>query len=162
MNQQPAQWSDRISARSGDRGLHLNLTPSSSLSQSLYKPASQRSHSFNPNTRNYKAAGVLNGWLTSSDARNPTRARTFKDDYWIYGNSGGRITIEMRSTAFDAYLQIIDAKTGKELAFNNDGGAGFNARIRFTTKKNQNYILRATSNQKRATGFYTLSSDIIR
>ena len=51
--------------------------------------------------------------------------------------------IDMESSDFDAYLRILDS-TGKQLASNDDGGEGRNARLRFTPPRDGNYQVVAT------------------
>jgi len=51
--------------------------------------------------------------------------------------------IDLESNDFDAYLRILDSN-GKQLASDDDGGEGFNARIRFTPPKDDTYQLVAT------------------
>jgi hypothetical protein len=51
--------------------------------------------------------------------------------------------IDLESTAFDAYLRILDAN-GKQLAFNDDGGDKRNARLRFTPPRDGDYQIVAT------------------
>jgi hypothetical protein len=56
---------------------------------------------------------------------------------------GRTYLIDMESTAFDAYLRVLDSG-GKELAYNDDGGDNRNARLRFVPKKDDNYQVVAT------------------
>src|SRR5262245_34368328 len=51
--------------------------------------------------------------------------------------------IDLESNDFDAYLRILDSN-GKQLASDDDGGEGLNARIRFTPPKDDTYQLVAT------------------
>jgi hypothetical protein len=46
--------------------------------------------------------------------------------------------IDLESKDFDAYLRILDS-AGKQLASDDDGGDGRNARLRFTPPKEGNY-----------------------
>ena len=51
--------------------------------------------------------------------------------------------IDLESTEFDPFLRILDAG-GKQLAEDDDGGEGLNARIRFTAPRDGNYQIVAT------------------
>ncbi|HAA28125.1 MAG TPA: peptidase S8 [Cyanobacteria bacterium UBA8553] len=63
----------------------------------------------------------------------------------------------MNSTAFDSYLQVINANTGEIVAFNDDFG-GLNSQVTFTAQAGVDYIARATSYASGATGAYTLTT----
>jgi hypothetical protein len=56
---------------------------------------------------------------------------------------GKEYLIDMTSKVFDSVLRVLDAE-GKELAANDDGGAGNNARLGFIPKKTGKYQLVAT------------------
>jgi hypothetical protein len=58
--------------------------------------------------------------------------------------AAGDYQIDLRSTAFDAYLRVLD-KNGVELAFDDDGGEGRNSRLIFTPPAPGAYRLVATT-----------------
>jgi hypothetical protein len=68
--------------------------------------------------------------------------------------------IDLESNDFDAYLRILDS-TGKQLASDDDGGEGFNARIRFTPPKEDNYQVVATRYAS-GQGNYVLKIRVLR
>ncbi len=104
---------------------------------------------------------VVKGKLVSNDPANPTRANTFRDDHLLVNvNAGQVVKVNLKSTTFDNYLQLINAKTGAVIAQNNDFNGGKNAQISFTAQQGINYILRATSFAPNATGSYSLSSTV--
>jgi len=63
--------------------------------------------------------------------------------------------IDLESKQFDAFLRLEDA-AGKELASDDDGGEGTNARILFTAPEIGEYRIIATSFDASARGFYDL------
>ncbi len=100
---------------------------------------------------------TLNGQLAQTDAKNPTQIKKFKDDYllsWIPPNY--KIKVDLLSSEFDTYLEIIDASTGEVLNKNDDGGEGSNSQLQFTTKFGRNYLIRVTSFLNKDTGAYSL------
>ena len=103
---------------------------------------------------------TIRGQLSRFDGNNPTRNRSYKDDYLLRPSSTQRVQINMNSSAFDTYLQLIDANSGRVLAYNDDGGSGTNSQLSFTAYANRQYLVRATSYRAGATGSYSLTADI--
>jgi subtilisin family serine protease len=98
---------------------------------------------------------------------NPTDAihrqwRSFKDEYALTGlKHKQQVQINLQSSAFDAYLQLIDRDTGKIIAQNDDANSGTSdARLTFTVRRNTQYILRVTSYERGKTGRYKLQTSI--
>lgn len=130
------------------------LTTASDLSDPLVQITSQSSSTVVP-------PAVVSGTLVSNDPTNPTRANTLRDDYLLVNvNAGQVVKVNLNSTTFDNYLQLINAKTGALIAQNDDFNGGNNAQINFTAQQGINYVLRATSFTANATGSYSLSSTI--
>jgi PA14 domain/Bacterial pre-peptidase C-terminal domain len=97
------------------------------------------------------------GQLSTTDSINPTRSGCFYDDYRLNGVSAGQqVQINMSSTAFDSYLQVINESTGQVVAYDDDSGGNRNSRLTFTPQAGVSYRLRATS-YSNYTGNYTLS-----
>ncbi|HIK42052.1 MAG TPA: S8 family serine peptidase [Thermoleptolyngbya sp. M55_K2018_002] len=113
-------------------------------------------------TRSRRAGGVnaqqtIHESLSRWDARNPTRPNTYKDDYRLQSTTGGQVQLDLTSGAFDAYLQIVDSRTGRVIAANDDGGGGTNARLTLNLQAGVGYIVRVTSYWANETGNYSLT-----
>jgi hypothetical protein len=62
------------------------------------------------------------------------------------GNQGECVVITMRSSEFDAYLELVTAPLGgSQLAKDDDSAGGRNAQIRYTLPSNGRYYITATS-----------------
>jgi hypothetical protein len=102
------------------------------------------------------SAEALSGTLDSTDPTNPTRTDTFRDDYLLTNLVAGQsVKLNLNSTAFDAYLQVVNAATGEVIA-ENDNFSGTNSQLTFTTQAGVDYIVRATSFALGSTGAYSL------
>jgi hypothetical protein len=102
------------------------------------------------------SAEALSGTLDSTDPTNPTRTDTFRDDYLLTNLVAGQsVKLNLNSTAFDAYLQVVNAATGEVIA-ENDNFSGTNSQLTFTTQAGVDYIVRATSSALGSTGAYSL------
>ncbi|MEB3359991.1 MAG: peroxidase family protein [Synechococcales bacterium] len=101
---------------------------------------------------------MFNGTLSESDLLNPDRVGTFSDSFFLAGVSPGDvIQINLDSTVFDTYLQLVDVDTNAVIDFDDDDGPGFNAQLVFTVQANTNYVIRATSFDSGATGSYSIN-----
>jgi|GEM_PF-1864453 len=99
------------------------------------------------------------GTLDGTDPDNPNRLGRFRDDYLLRGvSTGQQIQVNLNSSEFDTYLQLINADTGQVINFNDDGGPGLNSQLTFNVEGNVDYIVRATSFWSGATGEYTLTT----
>lgn len=105
-----------------------------------------------------RSLAAIRAQLDSYDDINPTRWATYKDDYRLSSSTGGQFRIQMSSSEFDTYLQIIDFNTGAVLAYNDDAGSSSNSQITFTIEGGKNYIVRATSYAPFATGRYQIDA----
>jgi thiol-disulfide isomerase/thioredoxin len=70
--------------------------------------------------------------------------------------SGKTYTIDLMSRSLDTYLRLEDSAE-RQLAKDDDGGDGLNARIVFTASKDDTYRIIATSFEPGRTGPYTLT-----
>lgn len=106
----------------------------------------------------------LSGSLSTSDRRNPKRSSSYADDFVLRGvQPGQRVTVSLSSGSFDAYLQIVNAATGRVTAQNDDAAQGnSNSRVAFTIKAGVTYRLRVTSYSGGETGGYSLSTRTTR
>ena len=108
----------------------------------------------------YTSTETVSGSLNYSDDDNPTRRNTYKDDYLLTSSTSSTIQINLDSTSFDPYLQLVDARTGQLLAFDNDRGRGTDAQLSFIAQAGRQYLIRATSYWSYDTGGYRLSANI--
>lgn len=77
-------------------------------------------------------------------------------ELWVFqGQAGSRVTITMRSSAFDAYLTIRDA-SGNELGKDDDSGGNTDAQVTITIPANGRFAIVANSLGADETGAYTI------
>jgi serine protease Do len=97
---------------------------------------------------------VITGRLGQSSSVLPVD-NSFFDLYTFEGRAGQRVQIEMSSRELDAYLILLDPN-GRDLAQDDDGGGGTNARIAIALPTDGTYFLMANSYQAGQAGTYTL------
>lgn len=97
------------------------------------------------------------GELELWDDYNPQRFGSLKDDYGLLVTEHSKLQIELTSSDFDAYLQVIDPLTGEVLVFNDDGGEGRDAKLAWEVEAGDRLIIRATSYGQDSVGSYDLS-----
>jgi hypothetical protein len=97
---------------------------------------------------------TVQGQLTAGDAR--LADNTYFQAWTFYGQAGEAVTLDVASTAFDAYAVIQDMNGGV-LARDDDSGGNLNARIVFTLPYTGNYRMIANTLRVGATGPYTLT-----
>jgi hypothetical protein len=99
---------------------------------------------------------TVDGTLAASD-REDERGR-FYDVYTFTGRAGERIVATLDSDALDARLVLgrMDGGRMVRVARDDDGGAGRNARLRYTLRADGEYVLHATSYRSGETGPYRL------
>lgn len=103
----------------------------------------------------------LGGELSTNDSNNPTRPGKFADDYRLEGATPGQqLRLDLRSSEFDPFLQLVDERTGRVITENDDiiPNVNLNSRLSFIVQPNINYIVRATSYFSGKTGSYDISS----
>ena len=97
----------------------------------------------------------ISGTLSTTDATNPT----YHDDYILTGvTAGQQIQVNLNSTNFDTYLELVDASTGNVINYNDDASVGTNSQLNFTVQSGTNYLIRATSYDPNVTGSYTITT----
>ena len=99
----------------------------------------------------------VGGALSEDDGVNEAGARA--DGYRFTGRADQRIRAEMRSTAFDAYLELYSEIEGVRTSLNSDddgGDEGTDARLVFTLPTDGDYVLEARAFAE-GTGAYQLS-----
>jgi hypothetical protein len=105
------------------------------------------------------------GILSASDKIDPSfQGSYYIDDYRLKGlKAGQQIEIRLTSQTFDAYLQLINARTQKPLLYGSDISVNNgNARLVFTAQPRTQYLVRVSSNQRRETGRYVLRSRVLK
>ncbi|HEY9848183.1 MAG TPA: Calx-beta domain-containing protein [Leptolyngbyaceae cyanobacterium] len=102
---------------------------------------------------------TINESLSSADPNNPTRSGRFADEYTLSGVSDWQqIQVNLNSSDFDSFLQLVNASTGELISSDDDSGGRPNAQISFTKYPGIDYLIRATSFDSGATGNYTLNT----
>ncbi len=103
------------------------------------------------------ASNVLTtGALT--DADDEAEDGSLFDGYRITGRAGEKISVTMRSSAFDSYLVIGKMTDGEwtQIAYDDDGAGGNHARLEHTFDDGGEYIIRANTVGAGKTGAYTI------
>ncbi len=101
---------------------------------------------------------IFTGTLDSTDPDNPTRVDRFRDDYLLRDvMAGDEVQVNLDSTEFDTYVQLVNADTGDVIVFNDDANGSLNSQLNFTVEDGIDYILRTTSFGVGATGNYSLN-----
>lgn len=101
---------------------------------------------------------TVTGTLADGDPRMENGA--FYDTYVIRGQPGQRVVVRMQSAMFDAYLRWgYEAEDGvwDEIAYDDDGGEGTDARMLVVLNDQGRYELRATAFGEDDEGAYELS-----
>jgi S1-C subfamily serine protease len=80
---------------------------------------------------------------------------SYYNAYSFEGRRGQRVIVEMSSTNVDSYLILLSPQ-GRDLAQDDDGGGGQNARLEFTLPEDGTYTVLANSYGPRETGTYDL------
>jgi uncharacterized protein YjdB len=81
----------------------------------------------------------------------------YRDFYWVSLSAGSVITVTMRSTAFDAFLEVWAAEATVRSASDDDSGGGNDSRLTFTAPASGFYLIRCTTFSAGEIGLYTLT-----
>ena len=95
------------------------------------------------------------GSLSSSDCRDPYDSDDYADIYSFELAAQSQVTINLTSSAFDAYLRLLDDRGG-EVARNDDEGSGLNSLITRTLAPGAYQIVATDANSGRGRGAYQL------
>ncbi len=109
--------------------------------------------------QNMVANTPVTGQLTDADQE--ADDGSLFDLYRLTVRAGETVTFTMRSTAFDSYLvlgQMVDGEWS-QLAFDDDGAGGNNARLEHTFTDAGEYLIRANTVGAGKTGAYTIRAD---
>jgi hypothetical protein len=93
--------------------------------------------------------------LTTRDAVTPQEEEQFLDVYYLHGEVGDVVKIEVASTDFDPVL-LLEGPNGESVAMDDDSGADWNAQILYTMPEKGDYSIGVTS-LTRAVGAYQLT-----
>lgn len=102
------------------------------------------------------AGQTVTGALAQDDQAQSDGSRY---DAWVYtGKRGERLTITLKSTAFDAYLTLgrMDGGSFKEMKTDDDGGGGSDSQMVVVLPADGEYVIRAGSLVGDSYGAYTL------
>ena len=104
---------------------------------------------------------TITGNLESTDTENPLRLGRFRDDYLLqWTDAPQEIEIDLSSSDFDTYLQLVDAETGNLIDFNDNFGFSLNSQLTLTAQTGVDYIVRVTSFGFEQTGEYNLEGPV--
>jgi len=104
----------------------------------------------------------LAGTLVNGDPNNYLRSGSFYDDYYLSDLAlGEQVQVNVDSSEFDPYLQLLDANTGQLLEANDDGGFIYNSQLAFVVEEGVNYVVRVTSFDQNATGQYSVTNQLL-
>ncbi len=138
---------------------HLRVTPAGDGGAGSFHLGCLRPSAFNALPEIGVPAG-RSGTLAASDPPDPLwlPLTFYADDYRLTPAASGRIRVTLNSSAFDAYLEIVDAETGRLIVADDDGGGGLNSQLVFTPVPGAAHIIRVTSADIMKTGGYTLAT----
>jgi hypothetical protein len=94
--------------------------------------------------------------LTRHDLVLPAES-TYAQQWRLRGRAGQTVTIDLVSGAFDAYLFLLGPDTATPPPQDDDSGGRCNARLTVRLPATGDYLIVATSSERRATGAFTLT-----
>jgi hypothetical protein len=103
---------------------------------------------------NSSASGSLATTDATTTAGNGS-AGAYKDDFTFSAVAGATYTITLNSTAFDAYLRLLNGTS--VLASDDDSNGGTNSKITYTSTVTGTLTIRCTSYAPGSTGAYTVA-----
>jgi hypothetical protein len=108
-------------------------------------------------SRAIRLGETVEGSLAQGDPRLPDRS--YYDLYIYHGRAGERVSVTLRSAAFDAYLVAGEPRNGafESQLTDDDGGGGTDARLEADVGSSGVFAIRANSLRSGATGRYELS-----
>lgn len=135
---------------------HLPIKPASRLLNAASLDRFRRASIAAP----LKVGQSRGGQLREGDRFNGLRSNRYADDYRLTNFTAGEsVRLDLRSRSFNAYLQLLDAKTNRLLWHNNDRTSrSTNASITFTPTAGDRYIVRVTSDNFAGKGRYVLKT----
>src|SRR5205807_7415835 len=94
--------------------------------------------------------------LTRRDPVLPAES-TYAREWRLRGRAGETVTIDLASSAFDAYVFLLGPAAGTAPPQDDDSGGRCNARLTVRFPAPGDYFIVATSRERRATGAFTLT-----
>ncbi|HLB82038.1 MAG TPA: PPC domain-containing protein [Gemmatimonadales bacterium] len=94
--------------------------------------------------------------LTRHDPVLPAES-TYAQQWRLRGRAGETVTIDLASSAFDAYLFLLGPGVSTAPPQDDDSGGRCNARLTVRLPATGDYFIVATSSERRATGAFTLT-----
>jgi len=94
--------------------------------------------------------------LTRHDLVLPAES-TYAQQWQLRGRAGETVTIDLASSAFDAYLFLLGPNGSPKPQQDDDSGGHCNARLTIRFPAPGDYLIVATSSERRATGAFTLT-----
>jgi len=94
--------------------------------------------------------------LTRHDFVLPAES-TYAQQWRLRGRAGQTVTIDLASGAFDAYLFLLGPNAGAKPQQDDDSGGRCNARLTLRLPATGEYLIVATSRERRETGAFTLT-----
>ena len=94
--------------------------------------------------------------LTRRDPVLPAES-TYAQEWRLRGRAGETVTIDLASSAFDAYVFLLGPAAGTAPPQDDDSGGRCNARLTVRFPAPGDYVIVATSRERRATGAFTLT-----
>ncbi|MDB4949086.1 MAG: peptidase [Gemmatimonadetes bacterium] len=109
-----------------------------------------------------RAGQDVGGTLSASDAR--MADDSYYDDYTYQGRAGERLTVTLKSAAFDAYLHFgrLNGSAFSSIDTDDDGAGGTDSKVEVTLPADGTYVIRANSLTASASGAYTVRVDSAR
>jgi hypothetical protein len=101
-------------------------------------------------------AGKVTGDLTAKDEFDAVRTQSYRKVYQVNLAARQPYTISLTSADVDSYLRVED-ETGRQIAYDDDGGGDRNSRLNFVPPTSGRYRIVVTTFHARATGSFTLT-----
>ena len=129
-------------------------TPTASTSSA---PAGSGAASATAIVGSIQSGQTLSGALSSTDAK--LSDDSYFRDYTFQGRAGERVTIVLRSTVFDTYLNFgrLDGGRFVSIDTDDDGAGGTDSKVEATLPADGTYVIRANALAPNTMGAFTLS-----
>jgi hypothetical protein len=144
-----------------DVDYHVRVSPKADGGKGSFHLGCLRPSAYNALTQLSVPQSNTAGSLLVSDPIDPLwQPLVFYSDNYRLAATSSRARLNLTSSAFDTYLELVDAETGRLIMKDDDSGSDLNARINYKPVPGVSYIVRATSAVAESTGSYTISSTV--